>query len=230
MLLVSQSRVYLRGYLHTLSCTLRAVYRFEVRLGLSPHGALSAGHDATRVARALLWAMTVDHPAPSSEPVTEESVGQASPVEFAAAVEQAMLLLAASCAPARSEPRAEVETAAAVERTDWHALWAVGRYDLRLSEEEFWSLTPAMLDALMSRLEAERDHAEYCAGLVASQVYNVNLGEGGEPTDATAYMSEKWQKAGAERRARAQAEALRYKLRDAMEMLGASVTRGGGST
>lgn len=224
MLLVSQSRVYLCGYLHTLSCTLRAVYRFEARLGLSPHGALSAGHDPTRVARALLWAMT----APSSEPVTEELVGQASPVEFAAAVEQALILLAASCAPARPEARGEGKTPAAVERTDWHALWAVGRYDLRLSEDEFWSLTPAMLDALMVRLEAERDHAEYCAGLVASQVYNVNLGEDGQPVDATAYMSEKWQKAGEERRARAQAEALRYKLRDAMEMLGATVTRGGG--
>jgi hypothetical protein len=32
-------------------------------------------------------------------------------------------------------------------------LWAIGRYDLRLSEEEFWwEITPKRLDALMKRL------------------------------------------------------------------------------
>lgn len=220
MLLVPALELSIAGQPCTLRCTLAAVYRFEARLGVGLHQ-LGRGN-AHRAGRALLWAMA-DGP-------SEEAVGTLGVGEFVAAVEQALILLAASCTVARPERRAEGKAATMADRTDWHVLWAIGRRDLRLPETEFWSLTPAMFQVLCDRLEAERDHAEYCAGLVASQVYNVNLGEDGQSVDATAYMSEKWQKAGEERRARAQAEALRWKLRDAMGMLGASVTRGGGST
>ena len=34
-------------------------------------------------------------------------------------------------------------------------LWAYGRYDLRLSEHEFWGMTPAQLDLLSRRHVAE---------------------------------------------------------------------------
>lgn len=33
----------------------------------------------------------------------------------------------------------------------WEHLWAVARYDLRISEAEFWKLTPRALEALLAR-------------------------------------------------------------------------------
>lgn len=36
----------------------------------------------------------------------------------------------------------------------WELLWAFGRYDLRLSEEQFWALTPLEYHLLAERCEA----------------------------------------------------------------------------
>src|SRR5690606_32336546 len=45
----------------------------------------------------------------------------------------------------------------ASEPLTWEELWAVGRYDLGLSETEFWELTPYELSLLLDRREeAER--------------------------------------------------------------------------
>ena len=37
----------------------------------------------------------------------------------------------------------------------WEMLWAVGRYDLRLTDEEFWHMVPRQFDALLRR---HREH------------------------------------------------------------------------
>lgn len=44
--------------------------------------------------------------------------------------------------------------------TDYDRLWAVGRYDLGLGTEEFWSLTPRQFRLLVER-KHEAERAEY---------------------------------------------------------------------
>lgn len=44
-------------------------------------------------------------------------------------------------------------------------LWSVGRYYLRLSDEEFWDLTPAQFQALIERYDEEQSCNNFRAGL-----------------------------------------------------------------
>jgi hypothetical protein len=51
-------------------------------------------------------------------------------------------------------------------------LWAVCRYDLRLSERETGSLNLKEYDALLRRKQTEMNHERLNAGIVAAAVYN----------------------------------------------------------
>lgn len=53
-------------------------------------------------------------------------------------------------------------------------LWAIARYDLGLSWEEFEELTPAMFRALCKRRSIRFKHERYAHALTASLIYNVN--------------------------------------------------------
>ena len=55
---------------------------------------------------------------------------------------------------------------------NWLALWSVGRYDLLLSEQEFWRLTPRLLYGLMKRWELEQERRDFRAGMIASTIAN----------------------------------------------------------
>lgn len=70
-------------------------------------------------------------------------------------------------------------------KLDWQTLWAVARYDLRLSEEEFWRLIPVQFDALYRRHLEERRWANYRAGIIASTIANIfcKLSKPIEPLD-----------------------------------------------
>lgn len=199
--------VVIAGQAYRLSCTLRAMYRFEVRLGVGLHQL--AGRNTARVARALLWAMAAEQ-----QPVTEEDIGRASPAEFVSAVDQALLLLAASCPPAQRRAEAEGETPPASDRTNWSELWAIGRHDLRLSEAELWALTPAMYHALCLRLDAQREHAEYCAAMVASTVANCHIDpDKTEPFEPGLWMRGRAGEEAQRRRAVSEAANLSAKLK-----------------
>lgn len=50
-------------------------------------------------------------------------------------------------------------------------LWAVGRYDLRLTDTEFWQMVPRQFAALMDRRRGRILRQEFSAGVVASAVY-----------------------------------------------------------
>ena len=57
------------------------------------------------------------------------------------------------------------------------ALWSIGRYDLHLTEKEFWALTPAEFFALTGRLSLQKRWGDFRAGIIAATIANVNRGK-----------------------------------------------------
>ncbi len=51
-------------------------------------------------------------------------------------------------------------------------MWALGRYDLNLTEEEFWGLTVRELNALTERQAERHDWLNYRAALICSVLAN----------------------------------------------------------
>ncbi len=206
-----------------LVCNMRMLLRFELRMGRSIEQAALATPVLT--ARTLLWAMVTEHE--SYGHVTEAQIGELDPAQFGAAVEQARLLLA-SGSP-RRDPQApeDGEPPATPQRVDWHQLWAIGRYDLGLSDDEFWRLTPAQFAALCDRMEAEREHAEYCAALVIAEMGNMQRAEGAVPLEPGLFMR-KHAAAAIERRQINEAKVAKENLRHVMGAIGARVVQGAG--
>jgi hypothetical protein len=58
----------------------------------------------------------------------------------------------------------------------WLEYLALARYDLRLTEEEFWDLTPGMLRELCKRRNIGIKYDRYANAETAAAVYNVNRG------------------------------------------------------
>jgi len=52
-------------------------------------------------------------------------------------------------------------------------LWAIGIYDLRLSDEQFWQLTPAQFNALVKRKMIDEEQKDYRTALICSVIANV---------------------------------------------------------
>jgi hypothetical protein len=52
----------------------------------------------------------------------------------------------------------------------WETLWAVGRYDLRLTDEEFWHMVPRQFDALVRRDRERQLREEFAAGIICQTV------------------------------------------------------------
>lgn len=57
---------------------------------------------------------------------------------------------------------------------DWLKLWAIGRYDLRLSEEEFWDLSWEQLEALIERHSNSVEREDYHAALICAVLANIH--------------------------------------------------------
>ena len=57
-------------------------------------------------------------------------------------------------------------------------MWVFGRGELKLSEEEFWNMTPGQYDLLarwhLKREEAKEERLDYRAALICSVIANVN--------------------------------------------------------
>jgi len=56
--------------------------------------------------------------------------------------------------------------------------WAVAIYDFKLTEEQFFDLTPAKFRALGKRHELRNQLEDYRAGVIASLLYNIHRGKG----------------------------------------------------
>lgn len=54
------------------------------------------------------------------------------------------------------------------------SLWSFGRYNLGLSEREFWKLTPAQFYALSQRHKQERELKMLDSASIVAAIYNVN--------------------------------------------------------
>ena len=57
----------------------------------------------------------------------------------------------------------------------WSLLWALARYDLQLSDEEFGELSPRQFHWLLKRKERETEHRELLNGIVAAAVVNFSF-------------------------------------------------------
>lgn len=64
-------------------------------------------------------------------------------------------------------------------------LWAVGRYDLQLNEEEFWRLTLKEFNMLCNRHKNRQSAEAFNSALICSVIANVNRrkGKAFEPAD-----------------------------------------------
>lgn len=56
-------------------------------------------------------------------------------------------------------------------------MWSIGRFDLQLAEDEFWSLTPVEFHALTGRLSVMKKWGDFRTGIIASTIANVNRGK-----------------------------------------------------
>ena len=57
-------------------------------------------------------------------------------------------------------------------------LWSIGRYDLRLSEDEFWQLSLKEFNLLMKRHKEQRSAELYNSALICATIANVNRSKG----------------------------------------------------
>jgi len=53
----------------------------------------------------------------------------------------------------------------------WETLWAVGRYDLRLTDEEFWHMVPRQFSALLRRKHDAHLRQEYGAAIICQTIH-----------------------------------------------------------
>ncbi len=156
--------VTVRGRQLWLVNNLRAWLLFERRTGRQI-GDVNGGAE---IIRSLLWAFLQDQ----HSDIDEQWVGGCTTTEFREILQVLELAIRGDFPdiPA-GEPSAEPR------RLNWYELWAVGRYDLHLSEDEFWSLSPRQFHALTERHDARLER-EYT---LPSIIHNALGGEGSEP-------------------------------------------------
>jgi hypothetical protein len=70
----------------------------------------------------------------------------------------------------------------------------VGRYDLGLSAEEFFELTPRQFDALLKRHLIDREYNELLFGQLTSWVANSGVRAPSKPFKPTDFMPSQWMK------------------------------------
>lgn len=161
--------VFIGGYRRRLRNTLKAWLLFERKTGRQM-GDVGGGPE---ILRALLWALLqTEHPE-----MHVKDVGSASAFEF-----RELLQAAESCIRGEFPLIEEEPQAGAPQRIDWHDLWSIGRYDLRLSDDEFWMLSPRQFHHLMLRFDAANDRVWLAAGITAAAFVNCHIDpEKGEP-------------------------------------------------
>jgi hypothetical protein len=67
-------------------------------------------------------------------------------------------------------------------------LWSSARYDLHLSETEFWKLTGRQLSALTHRHKYAQDRQQWLCGLLASVTANFSMCRPKEPLGPQDFM------------------------------------------
>lgn len=57
-------------------------------------------------------------------------------------------------------------------------LWSIGRYDLRLTDDDFWGLTLKEFNLLMKRHKEQRSAEMFNSALICATIANVNRSKG----------------------------------------------------
>lgn len=188
-----------------MACTLYSLWRFEQEAGRNP----APGRAMTRT---LIWSLLV-----TFQPrLTVRDVGALEPAEYVAAVDAAASLI---------EPpggaQAAQERPADAKPLEWRETWALGRFDLGLSEDEFWHLSPGLFDALWHRFELAHERALEGHAMTCAAVTNVHIDpEKGTPVQPDFFMPGERGKAEHARIAAEQRAALRAKVREGAALLG----------
>ena len=71
------------------------------------------------------------------------------------------------------------------------ALWAIGKFDLGLTEEEFFALTPRQFFALQDRWLCRIEVADYQAAFVASAIINSMRGKDSKPVSVAEILPDR---------------------------------------
>lgn len=67
-------------------------------------------------------------------------------------------------------------------------LWSVARYDLQLSDDAFYAMTPRQFHALLARNKEERLHRELLVGIATSSIVNHSFCSPKKPHAPKVYM------------------------------------------
>jgi hypothetical protein len=70
----------------------------------------------------------------------------------------------------------------------------VARYDLGINSDEFYSLTPRQLDALVKRHERATQEREFLFAQMTSCIVNFSMARPKEPASAADFMPSEWTK------------------------------------
>jgi len=81
-------------------------------------------------------------------------------------------------------------------------MWAIARYDLGLTSDEFYALTPRQFDALLKRKEHADTMQEFLFGQLASVTANFSMSRPKNPTTPQDFMPSQWKSAKPKRRTR----------------------------
>lgn len=73
-------------------------------------------------------------------------------------------------------------------------MWAVARYDLRLSEDEFWALSLREWTALVERRDSELERAEWGTATLTAMVVNMFRKENSKPFEPAHFLNGKGRK------------------------------------
>lgn len=205
MLLLPRREVTIAGAPATMASTLYAWYRFEQQAGRHP-----APGRAT--SRTLLWSLLV-----TFQPgLSVRDVGALEPREWAVAIDAASALIAS---PGGAETAKERPPDA--KPLEWRETWALGRFDLGLSEDEFWHLSPGLFDALWHRVELAHERALEGHAMTCAAVTNVHIDpEKGSPVSPDFFMPGERHEREVKRLAAEQRAALKAKVRDGAALLG----------
>ena len=70
----------------------------------------------------------------------------------------------------------------------WLEAWSIGRYDLRLTDDEWLEMTPRQLHALRLRQIEQLQHSELMTGIIASVTANFSMMKPEPPFSAESFM------------------------------------------
>jgi hypothetical protein len=74
----------------------------------------------------------------------------------------------------------------------WLSIWATGRNDLGLSEDEFWACTPRQFDALVRHYKNRVEHDELMTAQLIAATINNGMYRPKTPVQPKDFMPSQW--------------------------------------